>query len=272
MANPHLTYEGGSCRLEAGSWDNNKSESGRTLEHRRPVRIKDTVEGAAYSVQRWLYHDERSVSERLVDSRMSGPKPNQLRIAARVEQMLKPMNSSHRSDSAFSMESHETDESASDTSIDAASSNLQAMSLETPPKPIEGVVIEELMKWFKIWLRERLPPTGNSDGDTQTAPKQGESSSSGAKRKASSSSRARNNSNRDQSNKRTKKDNDQDRAGKATAGDPAKRLDARRFACPFYKHDPREYSRHQWKYCVHPGWETVHRIKSVSRPKDAASS
>ena len=34
---------------------------------------------------------------------------------------------------------------------------------------------------------------------------------------------------------------------------------ASRFACPYFKHDPKEYSRRS--ACSGPGWESVHRLK-----------
>lgn len=43
-----------------------------------------------------------------------------------------------------------------------------------------------------------------------------------------------------------------------------KEKDTRYLACPFYKHDPRRFSKPKWKSCVHPGYETMHRVKLVS--------
>lgn len=38
----------------------------------------------------------------------------------------------------------------------------------------------------------------------------------------------------------------------------------RYLACPFYKHNPEYFSKPKWKSCAHPGYQNMHRLKSVS--------
>lgn len=42
---------------------------------------------------------------------------------------------------------------------------------------------------------------------------------------------------------------------------------AKRFACPFYKNDARQFR--DWRPCVGPGFQTIHRLKSVITAKFA---
>lgn len=49
--------------------------------------------------------------------------------------------------------------------------------------------------------------------------------------------------------------------GQGRGGNKRARVDAeeRRFACPFFQHDPRRHSTH--RSCIGPGWPTIHRLK-----------
>jgi len=60
---------------------------------------------------------------------------------------------------------------------------------------------------------------------------------------------------------------DQDDSGTDDRAQPAKRQRGfglgsviKKFACPFYKHDPRKFSTE--RLCIGPGWEQVHRVKN----------
>ncbi|KAK3351137.1 hypothetical protein B0H65DRAFT_586435 [Neurospora tetraspora] len=49
-----------------------------------------------------------------------------------------------------------------------------------------------------------------------------------------------------------------------TQGFPEQEIGTRYLACPFYKHDPKTFSKPKWKSCAHLGDENMHRLKLVT--------
>ena len=139
------------------------------------------------------------------------------------------------------------------------------------------MVIEQEMVWFKQWLDERLlfhlarDPADhpihtaryrnhaeNSGRDARSSPSVSlplESRFEGIRRRGAGDGGGRGRNNEDDEFDEDPRGSQLPRAPRDTNNSNS----LRRFACPFFKRNPRRY--HQWRSCPGPGWASVHRIK-----------
>jgi len=96
------------------------------------------------------------------------------------------------------------------------------------------------------------PPQGTVPSSSPNAQPSG---GKGSKRKATDADLPPGDNNgRDDSNKRPKRGSENRDAGLSTAN---------KFACPYFKRNPRKYQR--IRACPGPGWDTLHRLKLAVR-------
>lgn len=121
-------------------------------------------------------------------------------------------------------------------------------------------IVDQLMVEFRDLLNQtigaRSRPSGSDPPSASPSDHQGyqqnssaglqQSRGRGCGRSPSGSNQGRGNGNMDEG---------------AGAGSPAEMPLGRRFACPYFKRDPRKYRKH--RSCVGPGWTAVHRVKYV---------
>lgn len=126
-----------------------------------------------------------------------------------------------------------------------------------------GIIIRLMKEFYSIFGLTSGAVT--CAGSTSSGPPQGTVSSSsssaqssggrGSKRKATDADLPPGDNNgRDDSNKRPKRGSEKHDAGLSTAN---------KFACPYFKRNPRKYQR--VRSCPGPGWDTLHRLKLVVR-------
>ncbi|KXH35482.1 hypothetical protein CSAL01_01563 [Colletotrichum salicis] len=125
--------------------------------------------------------------------------------------------------------------------------------------------IKVFMAKVEDWLDDNVCPRDEAyehDGDYQQASKS--SRSGGTQRRAAKqrpvAGQKRQLKGRDQEDddaSENDENNDRNRNKKRTKTDEDD--DRRKFACPFYKHDPARYKSH--RTCVGPGWHEIHRMK-----------
>ncbi|ROT43439.1 hypothetical protein SODALDRAFT_39126 [Sodiomyces alkalinus F11] len=142
-------------------------------------------------------------------------------------------------------------------------------------------LIDSLMAVIREWLDRALGPLEDEE-ETSDGSGSGNSRSGHSKRSASASGcntssggpgcslagqkRQLHRNNRDQNSDDEEDQEGQDRTPKRSKKD---RDDSRRkFACPYYKRDP---VRHNCRNCCGPGWDTVHRVKSVTSQSQSQS-
>ncbi|RGP59827.1 hypothetical protein FSPOR_11078 [Fusarium sporotrichioides] len=125
-----------------------------------------------------------------------------------------------------------------------------------------------VMGWFRAWLREWLTPLtqpqGNECGTDQTTSthptSQDQTPGSGSNTGTQDERRGR------QQHGETKRKRNGDQEGDGSEESPKTQCvngpsDLQRFACPFYKRNPRKYGQPKWKSCAHPGYKDVRRVK-----------
>lgn len=141
---------------------------------------------------------------------------------------------------------------------------------DTPLSPSSQLIINAVMQSLCKWLDEKVAAiqqtTGNSDhatgSSTSTAIATNSGDTTGSEdghesrhhQSRSNLRRQRRDSEDDENQDERDRKKTRENHGHTRGGDEAKR-----FACPYFKRNPRKYCKEQT--CVGPGWTEIHRVK-----------
>ncbi|GKU10928.1 unnamed protein product [Fusarium langsethiae] len=168
-------------------------------------------------------------------------------------------------DDPFSVSNTHQGKSPVTSSLNTSVVDSEEEANETTSAAEENAAV---MGWFRAWLREWLTPLtrpqGNEYGTDQTTSthpmSQDQTSGSGSNTGTQDERRGR------QQHGETKRKRNGDQEGDGSEEIPKTQCvngpsDLQRFACPFYKRNPRKYGQPKWKSCAHPGYKDVRRVK-----------
>jgi hypothetical protein len=169
--------------------------------------------------------------------------------------------------------SESTEGSVEDSSSQNGSSTVSVFSLEQRTAKIE--LLDRLMSTFMQvfyqqldWSSRAAKSQTHDEGDQSK-----ETLNTTTVGSTSQNATSRYNKSKAPGKRRADEDRDQDKDDDSSRKKPkphsftdTERL-SKKFACPFYKHNPVRYQN--IRSCPGPGWDTIHRLKLVSREKYA---
>ncbi|KAH8843894.1 hypothetical protein MCOR07_003315 [Pyricularia oryzae] len=215
-------------------------------------------------------------------SQRSSASPHKSRSAlSTLAKVASQSRSQNEEFEAFSDHDSDCSSSSQSTCISSASSNTSVGSIypERMWKQKKKELVDKLMvhffAYFRPWIEDKFGIESCSDGEHDGGSRQQNSQSAGqggkSTNRTSTTSRKRQQRHyHDEDDEMNPSDEDDGKGDGRKRNTKRARQDSgkshqRRFACPYYKHDPQSFSSS--RTCRSPGYDTIHRLKEHLKRK-----